>query len=77
MPCFTEHVTLHRKPKKDYKDLVPSFVPYRPTYIGNILFNGRLVKANANYGCFMTLNSANPASANLPDNMRVSQYKHI
>lgn len=65
-------MTLHRKPKKDYKDLVPQYVPYKPTYIGNILFNGHLVKANANYGCFLTINSSNPVAANLPDNMRVS-----
>ena len=69
---FTEHVTLYKKPKPDFKDLVPTFVPYKPTYVGNVLFNGKLVKANANYGCFMTLNSANHGTCNIPDNLRVS-----
>lgn len=67
----TEHVTLHRKPKRDYKDLVPQYVPYKPVTIGNVLFNGKLIKANANYGCFATINASNGAAAGIPENLRV------
>ncbi len=68
---FAEHVTIHRKPKPNFSDLVPQYAPYKPTFIGNILFNGNLVKANSSYGCFMTLNSTNPQASQIPHNLRV------
>ena len=66
----TEHVTRHRQPKRDFGDLVMDYVPFKPRYIGNVLFNGKLVKANANYGCFMTLSSSR-GHEHIPDNIRV------
>ena len=71
MCVHAEHVTRHRQPKCDYGDLVRDYVPFKPRYIGNVLFNGKLVKANANYGCFMTL-SASRGHEHIPDNIRVS-----
>ena len=50
-------------------------VTYKHMYLGNILFNGRLVKASANYGCFMSINTTSPTAANLTDNMRVSGWR--
>ena len=71
--CFspTEHVTLHMKPKTDFRDLASQNFPYKPHYLGNVLFDGKLVRANANFGCFMTLNTSNVASCEIPDNVRV------
>jgi hypothetical protein len=59
------------KRKTDYKDLASQNFPYKSHYLGNILFDGKLVRANANFACFMTLNSCNPASCDIPDNVRV------
>lgn len=68
---FSEHVTLYKKPKPDYKDLIPSYVPYKQSYMGNVLFNGKLIKANANYGCFMTMQSSTASAQKIPENLRV------
>ena len=65
---------MHKKPKPDFNKLVPQFVPYKPTFIGNMLFNGRLLKANANYSCFMTLNTTNPFAEDIPHNIRVREF---
>ena len=68
----TEHVTWRRQPKRNFDDLVPDYVPYKPRYIGNVLFNGKLIKANANYGCFMTMNTVNRDIRHIPENIKVS-----
>ena len=36
------------------------------------MFNGKLVQASANFGCFMTVNVTNPASAVIPETFRVT-----
>lgn len=65
-----------KKVKPDYNDLLNVYVTYKPTYIGNVLFNGKLVRANANYGCFMTMNTTNPKACHIPDNIRVSHMMY-
>ena len=81
----SEHVTRHRRKKPDFDDLVMDYVPYKPRYIGNVLFNGKLSRANSNYGCFMTLNTQR-SHEHIPDNIRlimrpvalvVPEYKNI
>ncbi|XP_013418883.1 dynein heavy chain domain-containing protein 1-like [Lingula anatina] len=68
---FVEHATYRPyKPKPDYKVLLHEPV-HRPVFLGNVLFNGKLLKANANYGCFMTVNSEGKGFAEIPDNLRL------
>ena len=62
---------MHKKPKPNFSKLVPQFVPYKPTFIGHVLFNGKLLKANANYSCFMTFNITKPSAVDIPHNLRV------
>ncbi len=72
--CFlfnSEYVTQHRKPKRDFNDLVQQYAPYQPTHVGHVLFNGKLLTASANYGCFMTLSTNNPHAADIPHNLKV------
>lgn len=45
---------------------------YKPQYIGSLLFNGKLCHANANYGCFMTVNMTEMTVAKIPENLKVS-----
>ena len=68
----TEFVTQHRQPKPDFQYLVPNYKEYKPSYLGNILFNGNLIQANANYGCFMTTTLGKHYASPIPQNMRVS-----
>ncbi|KAL3832089.1 hypothetical protein ACJMK2_023767 [Sinanodonta woodiana] len=59
-----------KKAAPDYSKLLQE-----PTYIqkvlGNLMFNGNLVQASANFGCFMTINTDNPASATIPETFRL------
>ncbi|XP_071943742.1 dynein heavy chain domain-containing protein 1-like [Antedon mediterranea] len=44
---------------------------YKPIYLGNLTLGGQLVKANANFGCFMTVNTSRHTEADIPQNLRV------
>ncbi|XP_052798483.1 dynein heavy chain domain-containing protein 1-like isoform X5 [Mya arenaria] len=59
-----------KKASPDYSKLLKEAI-YRSEFLGNIMFNGKLVQANANFGCFMTLNITNPAAAVIPETFRV------
>ena len=61
-----------RQPKQDFTDLEESDATYHQSTIGDVAFNGRHLQINANYGCFMMMNTANPAAASIPDNIRVN-----
>jgi len=41
-------------------------------YLGSVLFNGRLMQANSNYGCFMTFSTSSVTEAKIPKNFKVS-----
>ena len=45
---------------------------YSHRTLGNVMFNGKLIQASANFGCFMSLNANNPAATDIPYNFRVS-----
>ena len=45
---------------------------YRRIYLGNILFTGKLIKASATFGCFVTMNSDNPFRTQIPENVKVN-----
>jgi len=64
-------VTRHRFPLIDIKHHLSQRMLYRPTYLGSVLFNGCLMQANSNYGCFMTFNMASVAEAKIPENLKV------
>lgn len=73
---ITEHLTQHRRPKVSFGNQGLQFTNrravYRSPYIGNVLFDGSLIRASANYGCFMTLDAIESSSfAKIPDNLRV------
>ncbi|XP_077979356.1 dynein heavy chain domain-containing protein 1-like [Glandiceps talaboti] len=44
---------------------------YSPSVLGNVLFDGNLMQANANGGCFMTLDSNNAVCQQIPNSLRV------
>ena len=69
-----EFVTQHRRPKANYNDMFSNYKDYSPTYVGSILYNGKLVRANANYACFMTMTTTKGINTELPQNLRVSKF---
>jgi hypothetical protein len=54
----------------DYSKLLQE-TSYEQRMLGNIMFNGKLIQANANFSCFMTINTENPAYMEIPDAYRV------
>lgn len=46
---------------------------YKRKWLGHIRFHGSLFKVNANYGCFITINSYEK----LPENLRVFEQKKL
>ncbi|XP_048242736.1 dynein heavy chain domain-containing protein 1-like [Haliotis rufescens] len=68
-PLFYEHVKKKKKSAPDYKQLIQE-----PTYVhrivGNVMFNGKLIPASANYGCFMTLSQPNVGTTDIPENFQ-------
>ncbi|GFR96319.1 dynein heavy chain domain-containing protein 1-like [Elysia marginata] len=70
-PLFYEHVKAGRKRSQpDYSKLnaEPSYVH---RMLGNVMFNGKLMQASSNFGCFMTLNASNLAASDIPYNFRI------
>ncbi|XP_062587861.1 dynein heavy chain domain-containing protein 1-like, partial [Saccostrea cucullata] len=72
-PLFYEHVKLRGGRKSatpDYSKLLNDTI-YIHRILGNIMFNGKLIQASTNFGCFMTLNTgANPASQ-IPESFKL------
>ncbi|XP_041366047.1 dynein-1-beta heavy chain, flagellar inner arm I1 complex-like isoform X2 [Gigantopelta aegis] len=66
---FYEHVKYRKKKTEDYKHLLQEPM-YVHRIIGNVMFNGKLIQASANYGCFMTTSSRNSAAPDIPENFR-------
>ncbi|XP_060599368.1 dynein heavy chain domain-containing protein 1-like [Ruditapes philippinarum] len=70
-PLFYEHARFKgKKASPDYSKLLKESV-YKSEVLGNVMFNGKLIQANANYGCFLTMNMGNPAASNIPETFRV------
>ena len=70
--CFPEHARFKgKKASPDYSKLFQEAI-YKPGNLGNVMFHGKLIPASANFGCFMTLNTNNPAAARIPETYRVS-----
>jgi hypothetical protein len=68
---ITEHARFKgKKASPDYSKLLKESV-YKSEVLGNVMFNGKLIQANANYGCFLTMNMGNPAASNIPETFRV------
>lgn len=67
-----EHVTLNHKAKTNFKHLEQHCCTYKPKYVGSLLFNGRLCRANVNYGCFLTMNLSEKSFGKIPENLKVS-----
>lgn len=73
----TEHARFKgKKASPDYTKLLKEAI-YKNEYLGNIMFNGKLIQASANFGCFMTLNVTNPASGVIPEAFRVGNSQAV
>ncbi|ESP00380.1 hypothetical protein LOTGIDRAFT_173233 [Lottia gigantea] len=68
-PLFYEHVK-KRKSQVDYSKLTQEPSYFHPK-LGNIMFNGRLIPASSNYGCFMTMTTRNNTASHIPENFRL------
>ncbi|CAL1542048.1 unnamed protein product, partial [Lymnaea stagnalis] len=69
-PLFYEHVKANRRRSQlDFSKLT-SDPSYMHRMLGNVMFNGKLLQASSNFGCFMTLDASNPASLEIPYNFR-------
>ena len=68
---WAEQVTCHHVPLIDIKRQSSQRLLYQPTYLGSVLFNGSLMQANSNYGCFMTFNVASLTQTKIPENLKV------
>ncbi|KAK7008742.1 dynein heavy chain domain-containing protein 1, partial [Biomphalaria glabrata] len=70
-PLFYEHVKAsRRRSQPDYSKLTsePSYVH---RMLGNVMFNGKLLQASCNFGCFMTMNATSAASSEIPYSFRI------
>ncbi|XP_035825634.1 dynein heavy chain domain-containing protein 1 [Aplysia californica] len=70
-PLFYEHVKAGRKRSPPDFSKLTAEPSYSHRMLGNVMFNGKLIQASSNFGCFMTLNANNPASSDIPYNFRV------
>jgi hypothetical protein len=67
---------MHRRPKVTFSKLKQHFLNRHTNYeapiIGNVLFDGSLIRASSNYGCFMTIDeTVGSKFAEIPDNLKV------
>ena len=62
-----------KKASPDYSKLFQEAI-YKPGVLGNVMFQGKLLPASASFGCFMTLNTDNPAAARIPETYRVCGF---
>jgi len=67
-----EQVTRHCLSLVDVTHQLSQKTAYRPSYMGSLSFNGRLMRANSNYACFVTLNVASVAETKpIPETFKV------
>lgn len=52
-------------------------VSYNPCYLGNIMYNGRLIPARDTAACFMIFNSDSQRFREIPPTLRVCNVIHI
>ena len=72
---YPEHVKSKGKKNAvapDYSKLLQE-TGYEQRILGNIMFNGKLIQASANFSCFMTMNTDNPAYRDIPEAYRVGK----
>ncbi|XP_052095798.1 dynein heavy chain domain-containing protein 1-like isoform X11 [Mytilus californianus] len=67
-PLFYEHVKSKNKRSTapDYSKLLQE-TEYEQQMLGNIMFNGKLIQASANFSCFMSINTSNPGYVDIPE----------
>jgi hypothetical protein len=71
--CVTEHVKLRGGRKSatpDYSKLLNDTI-YVHRILGNIMFNGKLIQASTNFGCFMTLSNGSAVGSQIPESFKV------
>ncbi|XP_064648692.1 dynein axonemal heavy chain 6-like isoform X2 [Lineus longissimus] len=59
-----------KRNKVDFRQLATR-PAYKPAYFSNLLFNGKLIKARANFGCFMTMNTQGTAYTQIPECLKL------
>ena len=70
---ITEHVKLkggRKSATPDYSKLLNDTI-YVHRILGNIMFNGKLIQASTNFGCFMTLSASPGSSSQIPESFKV------
>lgn len=73
----TEHVKLRGGRKSatpDYSKLLNDTI-YVHRILGNIMFNGKLIQASTNFGCFMTLSNGSAVGSQIPESFKVWKHK--
>ncbi|XP_056008158.1 dynein heavy chain domain-containing protein 1-like [Ostrea edulis] len=72
-PLFYEHVKLRGGRKSatpDYSKLLNDTI-YVHRILGNIMFNGKLIQASTNFGCFMTLSNGSAVGSQIPESFKL------
>uniref|UniRef100_A0A8W8M9M4 AAA+ ATPase domain-containing protein n=1 Tax=Magallana gigas TaxID=29159 RepID=A0A8W8M9M4_MAGGI len=72
-PLFYEHVKLkggRKSATPDYSKLLNDTI-YVHRILGNIMFNGKLIQASTNFGCFMTLGTSSGSSSHIPESFKL------
>lgn len=70
---ITEHVKLkggRKSATPDYSKLLNDTI-YVHRILGNIMFNGKLIQASTNFGCFMTLSASPGSTSQIPESFKV------
>ncbi|XP_078321878.1 dynein heavy chain domain-containing protein 1-like isoform X7 [Crassostrea virginica] len=72
-PLFYEHVKLkggRKSATPDYSKLLNDTI-YVHRILGNIMFNGKLIQASTNFGCFMTLSASPGSTSQIPESFKL------
>ena len=73
---ITEHVKLkggRKSATPDYSKLLNDTI-YVHRILGNIMFNGKLIQASTNFGCFMTLSASPGSTSQIPESFKVRKW---
>jgi len=67
---YPKNMTAEKIPE-DRRHLVSEPVQYQPSYLGHIMYCGRLIPARSTAACFMMFDSDSPKSHEIPQSLRV------
>nr|XP_022307449.1 dynein heavy chain domain-containing protein 1-like isoform X4 [Crassostrea virginica] len=76
-PLFYDDTLEHVKLKGGRKSATPDYSKllndtiYVHRILGNIMFNGKLIQASTNFGCFMTLSASPGSTSQIPESFKL------